>query len=765
MSGFRHKRTCGLFILLFFLFLHIGLVSAAGATTRIMPLGDSITRDDRKFDFRSDGEKIAYRYRLWQLLTDAGYDFDFVGNEYTGYDIFPGPEPDAENEGHPGWTDDDIAASVYDFLLDNPAQIILLHIGTNSLNPDPAGVENILDEIDRYEADFGIKITVILARIINRVPYSAMTTAYNDNVENMAFARVNEPANPAFPDNIIFGVNVDMEDGAGIEYRLLTDTPPGEMWDSLHPAKNGYSKMAGVWFTALMEILPLADAGPDQYVYEFDTVTLDAFGSMDPKGNNLSYQWVQTGGSTVALLDDQTAQATFDAPVVGPDGEILTFMVTVTDDDGLESTDAVDINILKDATNGFFYTPVTPCRIVDTRNTSAGTINASTQRDFHVLGSAADISAQGGNPAGCIPPLDEPLAAHINMVTVNPTGKGNLQAFPLGAGIGAGLSVNYNNIDTNLANAGTVKTISGAGADFTVASNFSSAHTAIDVLGYFYPDGDLLYTAVTPCRIVDTRKTSAGIIDASMQRDFQVHGSTSDISAQGGNPAGCSSPLGEPLAAHINMVAVNPTGKGNLQAFPLGAGIGAGLSVNYNTIDTNLANAGTVKTVTGGGADITVASNFSAAHTVIDVLGYYYPNGDLLYRAVTPCRIVDTRKMSAGIIDASTQQDFRVFGSGGTISAQGGNPAGCSSPLGQPLAAHINMVAVNPTGKGNLQAFPVGAGTGAGLSVNYNTIDTNLANAGTVKAITGTGPDITVASNYSSAHTVIDVLGYYYLAP
>jgi len=40
-----------------------------------------------------------------------------------------------------------------------------------------------------------------------------------------------------------------------------------------------------------------------------------------------------------------------------------------------------------------------------------------------------------------------------------------------------------------------------------------------------------------------------------------------------------------------------------------------------------------------------------------------------------------------------------------------------------------------------------------------------LANAGTVKTVTGTGPDITVTSRYSSAHTVIDVLGYYYPAP
>jgi hypothetical protein len=72
------------------------------------------------------------------------------------------------------------------------------------------------------------------------------------------------------------------------------------------------------------------------------------------------------------------------------------------------------------------------------------------------------------------------------------------------------------------------------------------------------------------------------------------------------------------------------------------------------------------------------------------------------------------------------------------------------------------MTAVDPTGKGNLQAYPLGAGPGAGLIVNYNAIGTNLANAGTVESITGAGPDITVTSRVASVHAVIDVLGYYF---
>ena len=146
-------------------------------------------------------------------------------------------------------------------------------------------------------------------------------------------------------------------------------------------------------------------------------------------------------------------------------------------------------------------------------------------------------------------------------------------------------------------------------------------------------------------------------------------GPGSVITPQGGNSAGCPSPGGQPYAAHINMIAVTPTGKGNLQAFPVGAGPGAGLSVNYNTIDTNLANAGTVKTVVGAGRDITVTSRFSSTHTVIDVLGYYYHSEGFYYTPVDPCRIVDTRKTPPGIIDANTQRNFDVFGSVGDRAA------------------------------------------------------------------------------------------------
>ena len=134
----------------------------------------------------------------------------------------------------------------------------------------------------------------------------------------------------------------------------------------------------------------------------------------------------------------------------------------------------------------------------------------------------------------------------------------------------------------------------------------------------------------------------------------------------------------------------------------------------------------------------------------------------LSYTPVSPCRIVDTRNTAAGMIGAYSERNFHVFGDGPTISAQGGNSGGCPSPSGEPFAAHINLVVANPTGKGNMQAFAVGGTPGANLAVNFADIGTNFANAGTVQTAVGSGPDITVSSRVSSAHTIIDVLGYYY---
>ncbi len=92
---------------------------------------------------------------------------------------------------------------------------------------------------------------------------------------------------------------------------------------------------------------PIADAGQNQVVYEGETVTLDGSGSSDPDGTIDSYQWSQTGGTGITISDGDAVQASFIAPVVGLDGENLTFRLTVIDDDGSSSVSNMTVSVLK----------------------------------------------------------------------------------------------------------------------------------------------------------------------------------------------------------------------------------------------------------------------------------------------------------------------------------------------------------------------------------------------------------------------------------
>ena len=89
---------------------------------------------------------------------------------------------------------------------------------------------------------------------------------------------------------------------------------------------------------------PVAEAGPDQSVAVNATVNLNGSGSTDPDNNISSYLWQQTGGPTVTLTNTNTSIAHFTASVAA--GSTLTFMLTVTDTGGLQSTDTCTVTVI-----------------------------------------------------------------------------------------------------------------------------------------------------------------------------------------------------------------------------------------------------------------------------------------------------------------------------------------------------------------------------------------------------------------------------------
>jgi len=183
-------------------------------------------------------------------LNQADYWVNFVGSQEHPQDDCASPDIpfdfDREHEGYYDKTADWMRDRVGGFLQANPARIVLLHIGTNDLRSgqDPneivSEVSQILDEIDQYSRG----VTVVLARIINKVPISSIYTHYNTQLAAMAQTRI------AKGDKLKI---VDMENGAGIDYHLEVDG--GDFVDAFHLNQRGYAKMANLWHNRLGPLL------------------------------------------------------------------------------------------------------------------------------------------------------------------------------------------------------------------------------------------------------------------------------------------------------------------------------------------------------------------------------------------------------------------------------------------------------------------------------------------------------------------------------
>lgn len=88
---------------------------------------------------------------------------------------------------------------------------------------------------------------------------------------------------------------------------------------------------------------PVADAGSNQTVKAGTKVKLSGLKSRDPEGEALYYSWSQVRGSKIALLDVNSAEASFLAPTVS-ETRTYRFKLRVTDKKGADSVPAfVDV--------------------------------------------------------------------------------------------------------------------------------------------------------------------------------------------------------------------------------------------------------------------------------------------------------------------------------------------------------------------------------------------------------------------------------------
>jgi hypothetical protein len=155
--------------------------------------------------------------------------------------------------------------------------------------------------------------------------------------------------------------------------------------------------------------------------------------------------------------------------------------------------DSVDVKALGDANRDLVYTPLAPCRILDTRN-AGGALLANVSRNF--VGFSANFDSQGGTAGTCSIP-NGVAALAMNVYAVNATGLGFIKVWPQAGAEPAVSTVNYQNGFIAIATGAIVPVNAANNNSFTAKSPLNIDFIA-DVVGYFAaPAGYAAPTKVT----------------------------------------------------------------------------------------------------------------------------------------------------------------------------------------------------------------------------------------------------------------------------
>ena len=205
-----------------------------GKTKRILLVGDSIIKGEV-----GSSPVGGFRDDLDNLLTNAAFDFDFVGGEVDGSGF------DAEHEGHDGWRTEQVDSAMGDWISNYSPDAILLLIGTNDVSQGSPSA-NIISRIDGILNKIGTSITIYLSALLPRL----------DGKDNEA-GELNQLIKALVDSKKSAGFDIFFTD-PNTAFKANSNWPTDYMFDNLHPSNLGYFVMSQVYL-ATITFDPLAD--------------------------------------------------------------------------------------------------------------------------------------------------------------------------------------------------------------------------------------------------------------------------------------------------------------------------------------------------------------------------------------------------------------------------------------------------------------------------------------------------------------------------
>lgn len=408
------------------------------------------------------------------------------------------------------------------------------------------------------------------------------------------------------------------------------------------------------------------------------------------------------------------------------------------------------------ASGGGVYRPMTPVRVMDTRQCAP--CGAPIGPYTSPFGPGVTRQLDLATASDGVPASGEVIAVVLNVTVTDASTSGFLTLFPYGATQPNTSNVNFGAGQT-VANLVQVA-VSGTSATIAIFNFQGSVDVIVDVAGYFTNNVNAsgLFTSITPARYLDTRQCGpCGAPIGPYSTPFgngQVRNVLIAGATLGGGmpvPAGASGVI-------LNITVTDTSAAGFLTVYAADAARPNASNLNFTSGQT-VANRVYVKLSSGGEIDIYNQGGW--ADVIVDVDGYFsdgrvITSGDQYY-PLTPARIIDTRQCAP--CGAPIGPFGSPLGSGQyytiPVAGRGGVPTGAGAA--HALAANVTAT---DTSQGSFYTLWPNDGSGRPNASDLNwTAGVTAANLAVTKL--AADGSLIIYNYFGSVDVIVDVAGYY----
>lgn len=371
------------------------------------------------------------------------------------------------------------------------------------------------------------------------------------------------------------------------------------------------------------------------------------------------------------------------------------------------------------------FVPLSPSRLLDTRNGTGGNISALSSLATTEL----NVIDVGGVPRGA-------NAVVMNVTVDAPLTSGFITAWPSGEAQPTVSNLNYVAGQT-VPNLVTVKV--GANGRVNLFNSQGYTHLVSDVVGYYIPVSTTAgcsgkFTAVTPGRVLDTRNGTGRAGTAPVGQGQAINVKVTGVAGV---------PTTGVTGVSVNVTVDQPTASGFLTVWPTGEA--QPLASSHNFVG-GLTVANLVLAKVGAGGQVSIYNSAGDTHIVADVVGYFSGSGGL-FVPVSPQRIVDSRfAVGTGVDGPLGQGETANVAVGGVAPV----PTGAS-------AAIVNVTSVDSTVPAFFTVWPTGQAMPTASTLNPRP-GVPVPNLAYLKL--GSGGRLSLFNNAGSSNYIVDVFGY-----